>query len=132
MMFNQVNMVSRYEGIFYVYMFNLYTNSLASQLQSWSGSKRMLLGATASYIFHAIIPGISFFLGMCCYAKLQSPLGLGLALVLLYGGFLYPMLRFHRIIHSAKWPSPSMHGAFIFGISITMVFYFIQVLPNIL
>ena len=91
-----------------------------------------LLGAMASYFFHAVIPGLSFFLGMCCYAKLQSPLGLGLTLVLLYSGFLYPMLRFHRIIHPAKWPSPSMHGAFIFGITVTIVFYFIQVLPNIL
>lgn len=113
--------------------FYLCLNSLAGQLRTWSSSKRMqLLGAMASYVFHAVIPGLSFFLGMCCYAKLQSPLGLCLALVLLYGGFLYPMLKFHRIVHAANWPSPSMHGAFVFGISISILFYYIQVLPNIL
>jgi len=91
-----------------------------------------LSGVIASYIFHAVIPGLSFFLGMCSYAKLSSPLGICLTLLLLYGGFFFPMLRFHRIIHAAKWPSPSMLGAFLFGITVTMTFYYIQVLPNIL
>ena len=110
-----------------------YINSLARQLKLWSGSKKMaLVGARLSYIFHAVIPGLSFFLAMCCYAKLHSPLGISLTLLLLYGGFLYPMLKYHRITHPAKWPSPSMHGAFLFGVSVTMLFYYIQVLPNIL
>ena len=112
---------------------SFYLNSLARQLRTWSGSKRMqYLGALASYTFNAVIPGLSYFLALCCYSKLQSPAGICLALILLYGGFLYPMLKYHRIIHAAKWPSPSMHGAFLFGISITIVFYYIQVLPNIL
>ena len=117
----------------FICVLHSYLNSLARQLRTWNGSKRMqYLGALASYTFHAIIPGVSYFLGLCCYSKLQSPAGIILALILLYSGFFYPMLKYHRIIHAAKWPSPSMHGAFLFGISITIVFYYIQVLPNIL
>jgi len=71
-------------------------------------------------------------MGMYCYAKLSSPLGIIVALVLLIGGFLYPMLSYHRIVHPAKWPCPSMHGAFLIGITLTMIFYYVQVLPNIL
>ena len=122
-----------YQRFLKCHVFYLYFTSLARQLRSWSGSKRMqLLGAMMCYIFHALIPGASYSLAMCCYAKLPSPWGLCLTMALLYCGFFYPMLRFHRIIHPAKWPSPSMLGAFIFGICITNVFYFIQVLPNIL
>ena len=124
------SVISRFES---TCVFYLHFTSLARQLQSWSSSKRMqLLGATMCYIFHALIPGVSYSLAMCCYAKLPSPWGFGLTVALLYCGFFYPMMRFHRIVHPAKWPSPSMLGAFIFGIYITIVFYFIQVLPNIL
>ena len=108
-------------------------DGLARQITSWAYSKKIQYwGAMVVFLLHAFGPGLSFFMAMCCYAKLSTPWGLILALILLIGGFFYPMLAYHRIIHPAKWPCPSMHGAFLFGITCTMTFYYVQVLPNIL
>ena len=108
-------------------------DGLARQMTSWAYSKKIQYwGAMAVFLLHAFGPGLAFLMGMYCYAKLSTPWGIILALILLIGGFLYPMLAFHRIVHPAKWPCPSMHGAFLFGITITMAFYYVQVLPNIL
>jgi len=108
-------------------------NGLARQMTSWAHSKRIQYwGAMAVFTLHAIGPGLSFLMGMYCYAKLPTPWSVIIGMALLIGGFLYPMMAYHRIVHPAKWPCPSMHGAFLFGITISMTFYYIQVLPNIL
>ncbi|XP_065900414.1 putative ZDHHC-type palmitoyltransferase 6 [Dysidea avara] len=107
-------------------------DGLARQMTSWAYSKKIQYwGAMAVFLLHAFGPGLAFLMGMYCYAKLSTPWGIILALILLIGGFLYPMLAFHRIVHPAKWPCPSMHGAFLFGITITMAFYYVQVLPRV-
>lgn len=83
-----------------------------------------------NWLLPFLLPGSSLLAAMLIFCHLYTPIGLPLALIIVYFGFFGPMAA-HRINHDSNWPNPALLGAYITGVIHTLVCFLVVIYPRI-
>ena len=109
---------------------------LASKLLEWTSlqihKSYMPSYDTLVWYFILVLPGSS--LTLACFTFVTIPymlISIPLCLLLVAFGFFSPLVQ-HRLPGDEGYQNPSPMGAFITGLTLTLVCYFVEVFPRIL